>query len=665
MEQTTTGSLQSNQEAYQHCFIGHSQEAPWRPTFAQVCEEVLPQFGLQPWYADKHYQGSIPLREKVVNMIATTRYGIYDLSYWRKNDRSAWLMPRNVLIELGMAIALNRPMLLLRHGNNRECGLKLPACLEGIEIGEFSDGKKLLKQTLQARLSSLTQRPPQEDWLHRFCRFGGLECSFREVHPQARQWGRQKLHLHISTGTQSAHSRSDFRETIQEELISRFSNLEISYLDDLNCPSDRKFLLCSHCQQVRSSPFAIYRITSNTPADTFIAIGMSLALEKQSGYAIPKILIAQNEDTLPSLLKGYEIVIERDYSRVENQLNTILPEIIEEVKQTRWKPQPLPFEVFLPEKEISATSIIAEQEEGSAIVEGSTSEADSDISPVIEETTTDSTPEKLPSQPARFLIHSARRKGSQEYQLDKEEIRIGRAPTSDIVLSEDKMVSRHHATVRYENRQYVLYDEKSIDGVFVNRQRILPLTPVVLRDGDQVGIGEYELIFSTSASPAIDIGNAPTISKAINIFISYAHEDRRYLDQLRKHLLPLQMQGWIKIWDDSDIYAGVNVEREVEEQMQRANVILLLISASFLASEFCYGKEMRWAMEKHALGTATVIPILLRSCDWRETPFGGIQGLPRDGQPISSRPDRDRAFFEIAQEIRRVIEELQNKRDKL
>src|SRR5947209_7766147 len=106
MGQIATGGLRTNQRAYQHCFIGHSQAAPWRETFEQVCGEVLPNFGLKPWYADKHYQGTVPLLQKVVNMIATTRYGIYDLSYWRTNDHSTWTMPRNVLIELGMAIAL-------------------------------------------------------------------------------------------------------------------------------------------------------------------------------------------------------------------------------------------------------------------------------------------------------------------------------------------------------------------------------------------------------------------------------------------------------------------------------------------------------------------------------------------------------------------------------
>src|SRR5207245_10673299 len=110
-------------------------------------------------------------------------------------DRNAWIIPRNVLIELGMAIALNRPMLLLRHGKNRECGLPLPACLEGLDIGEFGDGKNLLKQTLNARLPSLTQHTPKQDWLNRYCHLVSLACSFRAADPPAHPCRRQHLHI--------------------------------------------------------------------------------------------------------------------------------------------------------------------------------------------------------------------------------------------------------------------------------------------------------------------------------------------------------------------------------------------------------------------------------------------------------------------------------------
>src|SRR5581483_9521270 len=106
--------------------------------------------------------------------------------------------------------------------------------------------------------------------------------------------------------------------------------------------------------------------TPHTSADTFIAIGMSIALEKQFGYAIPKILITNATNNIPSLLKGYEIIVEQNYARIRDRLNAILPEMIEEMKRTIWKPQPLPFEVFLPDKETPRPEATVEQEEETA-----------------------------------------------------------------------------------------------------------------------------------------------------------------------------------------------------------------------------------------------------------------------------------------------------------
>nr|BBH94720.1 hypothetical protein KTA_29190 [Thermogemmatispora argillosa] len=111
--------------------------------------------------------------------------------------------------------------------------------------------------------------------------------------------------------------------------------------------------------------------------------------------------------------------------------------------------------------------------------------------------------------PARFTLKSESGEVIQEYTLDKEEITIGRAPTSDILLSKDKLTSRRHATVRYENGQYILRDERSANGTFVNGQQLEELVPYVLKDGDHIGIGEHELIFH---APVASVDELPTIS---------------------------------------------------------------------------------------------------------------------------------------------------------
>ena len=105
-------------------------------------------------------------------------------------------------------------------------------------------------------------------------------------------------------------------------------------------------------------------------------------------------------------------------------------------------------------------------------------------------------------QPARLILRSDTGEVLDEYPLEKLETSIGRATTSDIPLLRDKLTSRRHATVRYENGHYVLRDERSANGTFVNGQQLAEMTPYVLQDGDRIGIGEHEFLFRASASPS-------------------------------------------------------------------------------------------------------------------------------------------------------------------
>jgi pSer/pThr/pTyr-binding forkhead associated (FHA) protein len=116
--------------------------------------------------------------------------------------------------------------------------------------------------------------------------------------------------------------------------------------------------------------------------------------------------------------------------------------------------------------------------------------------------------------PAHLILRTDTGEVLQEYPLEKAETSIGRAPTSDILLSKDKLTSRRHATVTYENGEYVILDERSANGTFVNGQQLEEMTPRTLHDGDHIGIGEHELVFqaSKSASSGVDIESMPTIT---------------------------------------------------------------------------------------------------------------------------------------------------------
>lgn len=141
-------------------------------------------------------------------------------------------------------------------------------------------------------------------------------------------------------------------------------------------------------------------------------------------------------------------------------------------------------------------------------------------------TATQATTDKV-EHPARFVIRDDKGNVLQEHALDKLETVIGRAPTSDILLSKDKLTSRRHATIRYENGHYMLHDERSANGTFVNGQQLEELTPQILTDGDHVGIGEHELIFRTATSSSVE--DYPTVAVQQNMaaqdLTPLTHED--------------------------------------------------------------------------------------------------------------------------------------------
>lgn len=136
------------------------------------------------------------------------------------------------------------------------------------------------------------------------------------------------------------------------------------------------------------------------------------------------------------------------------------------------------------------------------------------------------------------------------------------------------------------------------------------------------------------------------------MFCSYAHEDEGLRDDLEKHLSALKRTGVITSWHDRRIGPGREWTAKIDCHLNAAQIILLLVSADFLASDYCYDVEMRRAMERHREGAACVIPVILREVDWSDTPFAELQALPRDAKPVTSWANQDEAFADVARGIR-------------
>jgi hypothetical protein len=151
--------------------------------------------------------------------------------------------------------------------------------------------------------------------------------------------------------------------------------------------------------------------------------------------------------------------------------------------------------------------------------------------------------------------------------------------------------------------------------------------------------------------------------EALDIFISYSRRDEGLKDELVNfHLKRLQREGKIRTWQDRDIEAGAEWATEIKTNLEKADIVLLLTTSSFLASEYCYETEMKRAIQRHYEGTAKVIPIILKPCTWEDSPFSQLQVLPQDGKPITRWEDRDEAFVNVEKGIRRVVDALNAER---
>jgi hypothetical protein len=141
------------------------------------------------------------------------------------------------------------------------------------------------------------------------------------------------------------------------------------------------------------------------------------------------------------------------------------------------------------------------------------------------------------------------------------------------------------------------------------------------------------------------------------IFFCYANNDEHLRKNLEKHLTLLKRKGYITSWHDRNITAGATWANEIDTHLTTADIILLLVSPDFMASDYCFDIEMKRAMERHKAGEAKVIPIILRPVAWEETPIGKLQVLPTKAKAITKWSNRDEAFYNVAEGIRQAVEE--------
>jgi Predicted nucleotide-binding protein containing TIR-like domain/TIR domain len=147
----------------------------------------------------------------------------------------------------------------------------------------------------------------------------------------------------------------------------------------------------------------------------------------------------------------------------------------------------------------------------------------------------------------------------------------------------------------------------------------------------------------------------PGAARSQRVMYSYSHEDEFFKEELHTALAALRRQGLIDVWQDRQILPGSEFDEDIARALQGSEIIILLVSKYFIASDYCWSVEMTEAIRRHENGSATVVPIILKPADWKTSPFGKLKALPKDGKPIVEWQHPDSAWADIAEGIRRLV----------
>ena len=148
------------------------------------------------------------------------------------------------------------------------------------------------------------------------------------------------------------------------------------------------------------------------------------------------------------------------------------------------------------------------------------------------------------------------------------------------------------------------------------------------------------------------------MGKKKNVFLSYSHKDETFKEQLDIHFSALKRSDRIATWNDRKMLPGAILDEEIKKQLRNADIVILLISADFIASNYCYEIEMQEAIERAKKNECIMIPVILRPCAWADTPLGDFLALPKDGKAIAKYELADDAYLEVVSGVKIILESM-------
>ena len=152
----------------------------------------------------------------------------------------------------------------------------------------------------------------------------------------------------------------------------------------------------------------------------------------------------------------------------------------------------------------------------------------------------------------------------------------------------------------------------------------------------------------------------------IRAFLSYAHEDHGWRDRLLQHIGWLRNSGRLEHFDDRQIKPGEAWDPRIQDELRGADIVILLISPSFVGSAYCTLNELTAAAERDRRGEARLVPILCEHVHLGGLPIGRLQCLPQDERndlkPLTAWSNPNEPLAKIAEHIGRIVGEIESSR---
>ena len=206
--------------------------------------------------------------------------------------------------------------------------------------------------------------------------------------------------------------------------------------------------------------------------------------------------------------------------------------------------------------------------------------------------------------------------------------------------------------------KHIIYfvSNESICPVSLNHKRILKYSDASLNNEFK---DELNQLISMVKKNPLDFSNSPekTITKP-KAFISYSHKNRTYLERLMVHLKPLTKKGLIDVWVDTKIKTGDQWEKEIEKALTESSIIILLISADFMASDFIVDNELPPLLSKAEVQGTKILPVIISPCRFsREKSLSRFQAANSPNEPLSamSEDEREIIYDKLASEIEQSL----------